>query len=41
VVDRLALLGYQCEDTDILHACDEYKGVVEVDSLLLNEPARH
>jgi hypothetical protein len=36
-----SLLGSQREETNGLHPCDRREGVVEVDSLMLDKPARH
>ena len=42
VMHMPTLLGRQREEeTNGLHQCDGREGVVEVDSLLLNEPTRH
>jgi hypothetical protein len=41
VVHMPSLLGHQCEETNGLHPHDRCEGVVEVDSLLLDEPMHH
>jgi hypothetical protein len=42
VVHTPSLLGYQRkEETNRLHPHDGHEGIVKVDSLLLDEPARH
>jgi hypothetical protein len=41
VMHTPTLLGHQCEETNGLHPRNRHEGVVEVDSLPLDEPARH